>query len=64
MTDFSKLILVVLFAISAIAGIEIIALSKGLNGTALAAALAGVGAIAGYVLKAFLEKIKIKKGEK
>jgi len=64
MNDFTKMILIAALAILAVLAIEIYALSRGFNGTGLAAALAGVGAIAGYVLKAFLEKIKIKKGEK
>lgn len=58
MSDFSKLITVSALAIVVILAIEITALYKGVNGTGLAASLAGVGAITGYSLKAFIEKIK------
>ena len=42
---------VALFAITVVGALEAFALSKGIDGTLFSAATAGIGAIAGYVLK-------------
>ena len=44
-------ILIQMLAIAAIAGMETLAISKGMNGTTFALATAAIGGIAGYKLK-------------
>ena len=43
---------IAVLALFMIFGLEVLALSKGIDGVALSASIGGVGAIAGYVLKA------------
>jgi len=42
---------IALFAIAVIGGLEAYALSQGIDGTLFSTAAAGIGGIAGYVLK-------------
>ena len=42
---------IALFGIVMIVGLELFALSKGIDGTAMSASAAGIGGIVGYVLK-------------
>ena len=42
---------IALFGIVAIIGLELVALHQGIDGTALGASAAGIGAIVGYVIK-------------
>ena len=44
--------IVALFAISVIGGLEAYALYQGIDGTLFSAATAGIGAVAGYIIKA------------
>ena len=49
--------IIAILALLIIGGLEFYALSKGINGTLFGAATAGVGAIAGYVLKSDNNKV-------
>lgn len=48
----------VLACVVAIVGLEVLALRHGINGTALAAAVAALGAIAGYLIRLATVRIK------
>ena len=48
---------IAIFGIVVIAGLEIFALHKGIDGTALSASSAGIGGIVGYILKTTLKRV-------